>query len=111
MNRTWKWMAVAGCVVVLGTVAGRVHFARAAEEGPAYERAAAGDDAASRLDRIIEKLDRVVDRMSAERMGPPGPPPHRGRGDRGGPRGPGEQGSGERGERGGRPSLHIPRPP
>ena len=32
MNRTWKWLAVAGCVVVLGTVAGRVHFARAAEE-------------------------------------------------------------------------------
>ena len=71
MNRTWKWLAVAGCVVVLGTVAGRVHFARAAEEGSVSERAPAGDDAASRLDRIIEKLDRVVDRMSAERMGPP----------------------------------------
>jgi hypothetical protein len=74
MNRTWKWLAVAGCVVVLGTVAGRMHFARAAEEGAAYERAPEGD-AASRLDRIIEKLDRVVDHMSGERMGPPGPPP------------------------------------
>jgi hypothetical protein len=89
MNRTWKWLAVAGCVVVLGAVAGRMHFARAAEEGPAYEQAPAGEDAASRLDRIIEKLDRVVDRMHAERMGPPGPPPHRGRGERGDHAGPG----------------------
>jgi hypothetical protein len=108
MNRTWKWLAVAGCVVVLGAVAGRMHFARAAEEGPAYEQAPAGGDAASRLDRIIEKLDRVVDRMHAERMGPPGPPPHRGRGERRGPGEPGghrehgehaeHRGHGERGE-------------
>jgi len=117
MNRTWKWLAVAGCVVVFGTVAGRMHFARAAEEGSVSERAMAGDDAASRLDRIIEKLDRVVDRMNAERMGPPGPPPHRGPGDRGGPRGPGEHGPGERGERGGPDGPHMwsegrpPRPP
>jgi hypothetical protein len=62
-----------------------MHFARAAEDGSVSERNSAGDDAASRLDRIIEKLDRVVDRMSAERMGPPGTPPRRGRGDRGGP--------------------------
>ena len=102
MNRTWKWLAVAGCVVVLGSVAGRIHYARAAEEGQPYERAPAGDDAASRLDRIIEKLDRVVDRMHAERMGPPGPPPHhRGRGDRGEHHGPGEHGRRGPGERGG----------
>ena len=98
MNRTWKWLAVAGCVVVLGSVAGRIHYARAAEEGQPYERAPAGDDAASRLDRIIEKLDRVVDRMHAERMGPPGRPPQRGREDHGGPRGPGEEGRREYGE-------------
>ena len=125
MNRPLKWLAVAGCVVVLGAVAGRVHFARAAEEGSVSERAPAGVDAASRLDRIIEKLDRVVDRMNAERMGPPGPP-QRGRGDRGGPRGPGEQGEhrgpGEHGprgsgERGGPAGPHMwseghpPRPP
>jgi len=114
MNRTWKWLAVAGCVVVLGTVAGRVHFARAAEEGSASERAPAGDDAASRLDRIIEKLDRVVDRMNAERMGPPGPPPQRGPGDRGspgehGPRGP--RGHGEHAGRGLWSEGRPPRPP
>jgi hypothetical protein len=111
MNHTWKWLAVAGCVVVLGSMAGRMHFARAAEEGSVSERAPVGDDAASRLDRIIEKLDRVVDRMHGERMGPPGPPPHHGHGDdRHRPRGPGERGEhrgpgehhgpGERGERG-----------
>lgn len=119
MNRTLKWLAMAGCVVVLGTVAGRIHFARAAEEGPAYERAPAGDDAAGRLDRIIEKLDRVVDRMHAERMGPPGPPPHHR--DRGEHRGPDERGGprehGEHGERGGHggPGMwsegRPPRPP
>lgn len=77
MKQVLKWLAVAGCVVVLASVAGRIHFARAADEGPAYERATEGD-AASRLDRIIDKLDRVVDRMDTDRMGPPGPPPHRG---------------------------------
>jgi len=117
MNRTWKWLAVAGCVLVLGTVAGRVHFARAAEEGSASERAPAGDDAASRLDRIIEKLDRVVDRMNAERMGPPGPPPHRGPGDRGspgehGPRGHrGPDGRGEHGDHAGPGMWSEGRPP
>jgi len=120
MNRTWKWLAVAGCVVVLGTVAGRMHFARAAEEGPAYERSSEAGDAASRLDRIIEKLDRVVDRMNAERMGPPGPPPHRDRGEHSGPgeHGPrGHRGHGERGEYGDRagPGMwgegRAPRPP
>ena len=114
MNRTWKWLAVAGCVVVLGTVAGRMHFARAAEEGPGYERSSEAGDAASRLDRIIEKLDRVVDRMSAERMGPPGPPPHRHRGEHGGPGEHGPRGSGERGGPAG-PHMwsegHPPRPP
>lgn len=77
MKQALKWLAVAGCVVVLASVAGQIHFARAADEGPAYERATEGD-AASRLDRIIEKLDRVVDRMNTDRMAPPGPPPHRG---------------------------------
>lgn len=105
MNRTWKWLAAAGCMVALGAIAGRIHFARAAEEGSVSERALAGEDAASRLDRIIEKLDRVVDRMHGERMGPPGPP-HRGRG------GPGEFGEpierGGRGEYGG-PGEHGPR--
>ena len=75
MNRALKWLAVAGCVTVLAVVAGRMHFVRAAEEGPAYDRASEGGDAASRLDQIIEKLDRVVDRMQAERMGPPDRPP------------------------------------
>lgn len=82
MKQALKWLAVAGCVVVLASVAGRIHFARAADEGPAYERTTEGD-AASRLDRIIDKLDRVVDRMNADRMGPPGPPPHRGPGGHG----------------------------
>jgi len=95
MNRALKWLAVAGCVTVLAVVAGRMHFVRAAEEGPAYDRASEGGDAASRLDRIIEKLDRVVDRMQAERMGPPDHPPQRGPGGRGGPRGREEHGGHE----------------
>lgn len=93
MSRMLKWLAVAGCVVVLGAVAGRIHHVRAADEGSVSDRTPGGEDAARRLDRIIEKLDRVVDRMQSERMGPPGPPPHR-RGDHGGPR---EHGSREHG--------------
>jgi len=99
MNRALKWLAVAGCVTVIAVVAGRMHFVRAAEEGPAYDRASVGGDAASRLDQIIEKLDRVVDRMQADRMGPPDRPPQRGPGGRGGPRGREEHGEHE--ERGG----------
>jgi hypothetical protein len=106
MNRALKWLAVAGCVTVLAVVAGRMHFVRAAEEGPAYDRASEGGDAASCLDQIIEKLDRVVDRMQAERMGPPDRPPQRGPGGRGRPRGREEHGEHEEheehGERGGR---------
>ena len=70
MKRTWNWFALAGCLALVGAMAGRLHFARGAEDAQAYERTPAADDAASRLDRIIEKLDRVVDRMHAERMGP-----------------------------------------
>ena len=117
MKRSLKWLAVAGCVAVLAVVAGRMHAVRAAEEGAAHEHAPEAGDAASRLDRIIEKLDRVVDRMHAERMGPPDRPPQRGPGGRGGPRERdvheehgdqseyGQRGPGMRGE--GRP----PRPP
>ncbi len=70
MNRTTKWLALAGCVAVVCGLAGRQHFVKAAEEG-AYSRPAEGGDAASRLDRLVEKLDRIVDRMAAERRGPP----------------------------------------
>lgn len=42
MNRALKWLAVAGCVTVIAVVAGRMHFVRAAEEGPAYDRASEG---------------------------------------------------------------------
>ena len=87
MKRSLKWLAVAGCVAVLAVVAGRMHSVRAAEEGAVNEHAPEAGDAASRLDRIIEKLDRVVDRMHAERMGPPDRPPQRGPGGRGGRRG------------------------
>lgn len=103
MNRPLKWLALAGCVVVLGGLAGRLHFARAAEEGLPHERSPGGDDAAMRLDRIIDKLDRVVDRMQPERMGPPGPP-HHGRREGGEPHGPREHaerhGPGEHGPHG-----------
>lgn len=113
MKQVLKWLAVAGCVVVLASVAGRIHFARAADEGPAYDRATEGD-AASRLDRIIDKLDRVVDRMNADRMntdrmGPPGPPPHRGAGKHADHPGDHQRQRGEPGMRGeGRPGR--PRP-
>jgi len=117
MKRSLKWLAVAGCVAALAVVAGRMHAVRAAEEGAVHEHAPEAGDAASRLDRIIEKLDRVVDRMHAERMGPPDRPPQRGPGGPGRPRGRdeheehgdqseyGQRGPGMRGE--GRP----PRPP
>lgn len=92
MKRSLKWLAIAGCVAVLAVVAGRIHYVRAADEGPVHEHASEAGDAASRLDRIIEKLDRVVDRMHADRMGPPDRPPQRGPGGRGGPRGRDEHG-------------------
>jgi hypothetical protein len=50
---------------------------RAAEDLPAYERAGESSD---RLDRIADKLDRLLERMEG-RMGPGGPP----RGERRGP--------------------------
>jgi len=106
MNIALKWLAVAGSLVVLTGVAGRMHFARGADEGPAPERRLEAGDTAGRLDRLIEKLDRVVDRMQAERRGPPDRPQHGGPGGPGGRRGPGERGErgpeerGEYGERG-----------
>ena len=128
MKRSLKWLAVAGCVAVLAVVAGRMHSVRAAEEGAVNEHAPEAGDAASRLDRIIEKLDRVVDRMHAERMGPPDRPPQRGPGGRGGRRGReeyeehgdqseyGQRGPGQHGEHGGPAGPGMrgegrPRPP
>lgn len=119
MTRVSKWIAVAGCAVILVAVAGRMRSSQADDAPPARERSTAEGDAASRLDRIIEKLDRVVDRMESERRGPPDRPPHgmppgpggpRGRaehpehgeyrhpGDHDGTPGPGPRGPGMRGE-------------
>jgi uncharacterized coiled-coil protein SlyX len=86
MTRASKWIVVAGCAAVLLVAAGRAPFLQADDAPPARERSVAEGDAASRLDRIIDKLDRVVDRMEAERRGPPDRPPHRMPPGPGGPR-------------------------
>lgn len=86
MTRVSKWIAVAGCVVMLLAAAGRMPSLHADDAPPPRERPVAEGDAASRLDRIIEKLDRVVDRMESERRGPPDRPPHRMPPGPGGPR-------------------------
>jgi len=75
MTSFWKWLAVAGCGVGLLVAADRLRDARADEEGGSYRRAADGD-AMQRLDRIVEKLDAIVDRMG---QGGPGGRPHAGR--------------------------------
>ena len=72
MNSLWKWMGLAACGVGLACVADRMHAVTAAEDAPAYERPGESPD---RLDRIAEKLDRLLERMEG-RMGPGGPHPH-----------------------------------
>lgn len=124
MTRISKWIAVAGCVVVLMAAAGRMRSSQADDAALPRERPITEGDAASRLDRLIEKLDRVADRIESERRGPPhrmppgpgGPREHREHaehpehgeyrhpGDHGGPPGPwhrepGMWGEGRRGPR------------
>ncbi|MEY3205894.1 MAG: hypothetical protein RLZZ21_2225 [Planctomycetota bacterium] len=76
MNTFWKWLAVAGCGVGLLVAADRLRVVRADDDAPAYDRSGGGDSL-DRLDRIVEKLGRVVERM--EHGGPPphDRPPHR----------------------------------
>ncbi|MGB8855025.1 MAG: hypothetical protein WCC69_15835 [Pirellulales bacterium] len=70
MHTFWKWLAVAGCGVGLLVAADRLRTVRADDDAPAYERSGGGDSL-DRLDRIVEKLGRVVERMEHG-----GPPPH-----------------------------------
>ena len=70
MNTFWKWLAVAGCGVGLLVAADRLRVVRADDDAPAYDRSGGGDSL-DRLDRIVEKLGRVVERMEHG-----GPPPH-----------------------------------
>jgi hypothetical protein len=70
MNAFWKWLAVAGCGVGLLVAADRLRVVRADDDAPAYDRSGGGDSL-DRLDRIVEKLGRVVARMEHG-----GPPPH-----------------------------------
>lgn len=91
MNTFWKWLAVAGCGVGLLVAMDRLRVVRAADEAPAYERSGGGDSL-DRLDRIVEKLGRVVERMEHG-----GPPPHRR---------PPHDGGGPRGEEGRPPHGH-----
>jgi hypothetical protein len=111
MTRASKWIAVAGCVVVLVAAAGRMRPSQADDAPPPRERPVAEGDAAGRLDRLIEKLDRVADRMESERRGPPDRPPHRMPPGPGGPREHREHG--EHPEHGDyhRPGDHIGPPP
>lgn len=71
MYAFWKWLAVAACGVGLMVAADRLTVVRA-DDGGSSERSGSGD-ALDRLDRIVEKLDKVVERMG--RGAPPGRPP------------------------------------
>lgn len=89
MNAFWKWLAVAGCGVGLLVAVDRLRMVRADDDAPAYARSEGGDSL-DRLERIVEKLGRVVERM--EHGGPPphdrpphDRPPHDGDGPRGEP--------------------------
>lgn len=77
MNSAWKWLGAAACGLGLLVVVDRINRVAAAEDAPSYERAGDGGD---RLDRIADKLDRLLDLIESRR-GPGGPPhdrPHRG---------------------------------
>lgn len=70
MNPLWKWLAVAGCGVGLLVAVDRLRVVRADDDAAEYERSRG--DSLDRLDRLVEKLGRVVERMEHG-----GPPPHR----------------------------------
>jgi hypothetical protein len=78
MNTFLKWLGIAACGIGVLAVIDHVNTVTASEDKPSYERAGDGGD---RLDRIAEKLDRLLDRVESRR-GPGGPPPH---GDHAGP--------------------------
>ena len=71
MNTFFKWLGIAACGIGVLAVIDHLNTVTAAEDRPSYERAGDGGD---RLDRIAEKLDRLLERMEG-RMGPGGPPP------------------------------------
>lgn len=78
MHSFWKWLVVAGCGVGLVVAVDRLRDARADEDRGGYGRSADGD-ALRRLDRIVEKLDAIADRMAQgghEGRPHPGRPPH-----------------------------------
>ena len=81
MKSVWKWLAVAACGVGLLFAVDRFQLVSAAEDGPEYGQAAGAGDALRKLDQIVEKLDRIADRMGRgpRHDGPPhdGPPPRR----------------------------------
>lgn len=97
MRGSWKWVAAVGCGLGLVMAADRLRPAAVLADDQSSERSA--DDAADRLDRIVEKLGRLVDRMAAGGP-PPGMPPRDG--------GPPEHGRGHRDH--GRPSRGGPPP-
>jgi hypothetical protein len=73
MNSAWKWLAGAACGLGLLVAVDRMNRVVAAEDRPSYEREGSSAD---RLDRIAEKLERLLDRMESRR-GPGGPPHER----------------------------------
>jgi hypothetical protein len=75
MTTLWKWLAVAGCGVGLLVATDRLRIVQADDPAPAYERSEGGDSL-DRLERIVEKLGRVVNRMEHAGPHPHGRPPH-----------------------------------
>lgn len=98
MKTFLKWLGIAACGIGVLAVIDHVNKVMAAEDRPSYERAGDGGD---RLDRIADKLDRLLERMEG-RMGPGGPPPN-------GPRRDGPQG--DRPEWAGPPRMPREMPP
>lgn len=100
MHSLWKWFGLAVCGVGLLVIGNRTHAVTAAEETPSYGRPGSEAD---RLERITERLDRLLERMEG-RMGPGGPP-------QGGRRGPPHEGSGAEGHPPAGPHHDGPPPP
>lgn len=82
MNSVWKWVGIAACGLGLLVAVDRINTVTAADDRPSYGRSG---DIGEKIDRLADKLDRLLERME-HRRGPGGPPPHGDRDHAGPPR-------------------------